>query len=221
VTTAGAASLAGTALNAGSFTIGALSYNYRSALKTYSGGAGSATYQLAMSDNAGNSATSTSYSVTVDGTAPAATDVQTTNKAGGTVGRAEAGDKVTYSFSEPIDPVSILAGWDGSASSVTVRLTDNASNDSLTVFNGASQLPLGSVALNGNYAGATRDFPASSMVRTGNTIAITLGTPSGGTVTAGANTTMSWAVAAGPYDRAGNALPPATVTESGAADKEF
>ncbi len=42
-------------------------------------------------------------------------------QAAGIVGRAESGDTITYTFSEAIDPSSILSGWTGSATSVTLH----------------------------------------------------------------------------------------------------
>ena len=45
----------------------------------------------------------------VDNTAPSGTDVEAVN-GGATVGKAEAGDVVSFTFSEPIEPASLLAG---------------------------------------------------------------------------------------------------------------
>ena len=80
----------------------------------------------------------------VDNTAPTAVDVQTTNAAGGTAGKPEAGDVLTYMFSEPMKPASILAGWTGAATAVVVRFT-NGNPDVITVFDAtnATQLALG------------------------------------------------------------------------------
>ena len=98
--------------------------------------------------------------------------------------------RVTLTFSEIIDPQSVLAGWTGAAQNVVVRITNNAGGDLLTVRNAANtaQLPLGSVNLIGTaYVTANRDFgatgTASTMVQSGTTITITLGTPSGATGT--------------------------------------
>ena len=176
-------------------------------------------------DNAGNQSSPASYSVIIDGTAPTATDVQTAN-VGATAGRPELNDTATFSFSEPIDPESVLAGWTGASTDVVVRITQSGSQDLLTVFNSANttQLPLGSLNLKGDYVSANATFGVtgtkSKLVRTGNNFVLTLGTASAGPRT-GANGTMTWTTAAGPYDRAGNALASATVNESGTADREF
>ena len=98
----------------------------------------------------------------------------------------------------------------------------------MLIFNSANttQLPLGSVNLARNdYVTANRTFGAtgtpSTMVRTGSTITVTLGTQSGAGTTAAATGTMAWTPQTTPYDRAGNAMTAPTATESGAADKEF
>jgi hypothetical protein len=165
--------------------------------------------------------------VIVDNTAPTAADIQAANKAGSTAGKPELGDTVTYTFSEPIDPHSILANWTGAATNVVVRIS-NATNDPLTVYNAANttQLPLGSVALGRNdYVTANATFgasgTASTMVQSGNSITITLGTASAGPTTAASTGSMIWTPSASAYDRAGNAETTTARTETGSADKEF
>lgn len=219
------------ALTAGSYTVGATTYNYRSAAQTAKSSlsAGSYAYTLTLADVATNSATQSGFSVTVDATAPSAADVQSANVAAGTVGKPEAGDQITLTFSEPIDPVSILAGWTGAATSVVVRITDGgAGNDTLTVRNAANsaQLPLGSVNLaRTDFVTATRDFGASgtagTMVQAGNAITLTLGTPSGTTGTAAAAAAMIWTPVNTATDVAGNAAATTARTETGTSDRDF
>lgn len=217
-------------LSAGSFTAGGVSYAYRSASLTAGASlaAGSFSYSLTSTDVAGNSQTQSTFSVNVDSTAPAGSDVQTTDTA--TNGLAEAGDKITFSFSKAIDPNSILAGWNSGSTSVVVRLNNGVStaNDTVTIFNAtnATQLPLGSVNLGRtDYTGANLTFGAtgtvSSMVMSGTTVTITLGTQSAAATTAAATGTMSWTPSASATDAAGNAVSTTAVTESGTADKDF
>jgi hypothetical protein len=155
--------------------------------------------------------------------------VQTTN-GGATAGLAEAGDKITFSFSEALDPNSILSGWSGAATNVVVRLNDGngSGNDTVTVFNAANttQLPLGSVNLGrADYTSSSITFgatgTASSMTMSSSTITITLGTQSAAATTAGATGTMTWTPSSSATDAAGNNMSTTTVTESGAADREF
>ncbi len=217
------------ALSAGPFTIDGVAYSHRSATLTANAtlAAGTYSYALTSKDLAGNSRTQSGYTVIVDNTAPTAADIQTANKSGGTAGRPELGDSITYAFSEPIDPSSILANWNGAATSVVVRIT-NTTNDPLTVFNAANtaQLPLGSVSMGRNdYVTASATFgasgTASTMVQSGNSITITLGTASAGPSTAASTGTMTWTPSASAYDRAGNAETTTARTETGAVDREF
>ncbi len=217
------------ALAAGSFSAGGASYNYRTASQTANASlaAGTYSYSLTSKDVAANSGTQSGYSVVVDNTAPTASDVQTTNKSGNIAGRPEIGDTVVFTFSEPIDPHSILANWSGASTSVVVRIA-NGTNDPLTVYNATNtaQLPLGSVSLGRNdYVSASATFgasgTASTMVQSGNAITIALGTASSGPSTAAGNGTMSWTPSASAYDRAGNAETTTARSETGSADREF
>jgi hypothetical protein len=235
------------ALSSGSFSYGGVSYNYRSAQLTADNplSAGSKSYTLTETDNASNSGT-TNGSVTVDNTAPTASDVQATNDSGGTVGKAEQNDKVTFTFSEPMDPDSIFSGWTGSSTNVTVRISHNlnllglGSRDHLRVYdssNSSQIATLGAVdlgrsdyvagvtcALGGNiYFGASGT--ASTMVMSGSTVTVTLGNGTADLLcsagTAAGTGTMNWGSSTSPYDRAANAATGNTATESGSADKEF
>ncbi len=206
----------------GSYTVGATTYNYRTALQAATNPltAGATTVSVTASDTGGNS-TTTSAGATVDNTVPTASNIQTTNA--GTAGRAETGDTIIYTFSEPIDANSVLAGWNGSSTSVTVRL-NNAASDNVTIFNSGNttQLNLGTVTLNATgYVTTSRRFTTSMMVLSGNTITITLGTASGAVTTAVGTPTMSWAPSTAATDRAGNACAATAAPESGTADLDF
>ena len=170
----------------------------------------------ASAHNAGSS-----FATAADWVAPTATSIAATNKGGvGTVaGKLGAGDKITFTFSEAIDPGSILSGWSGASTAVRVRFTDAGSADTFTVQDsaGGATVNLGSVATNGNYVTASTTVTSSTMVRStdGTTITVTLGTPSNVSSTAVTARNMSWTLAAGPKDLAGNALvTPATRTET-------
>ncbi len=79
----------------------------------------------------------------VDNTAPSATDIQTTNVGGGTSGRPETGDTVIYTFSEPMDPTTIKANWDGTSTAVTVNFNQNNPRDRLTTNVNLGTIDLG------------------------------------------------------------------------------
>lgn len=226
-------------LVAGSYAVGTSSFNYRSEELTAAAALaeGSKAFTVTASDNAGN-ANVANGSVTVDNTAPLATDIQTTNA--GTNGLAEQNDTIVFSFSEPIDPESVLAGWGGSATNVVVRVFDNGlaglGNDAVQVYDSTNTtlLPLGTVDLGrveyvtGLLGGAITfgaSGTASKMTMSGNAVTIVLGTyaPAGLAIrgTALGTGTMTWTPVATPFDRAGNVISTTAATESGAADKDF
>lgn len=233
-------------LAAGSYSSGGTPYSYRSAQLTatsaLTGGTGSRSYSIVSTDVAGNVRTQTGYTVALDNVAPAASNVQTAN-ASGTAGRADAGDSVTFAFSEQIDPHSVLSGWTGTSTGVVVRLIDGGctlilcSDDTLQVWNAAngSVLPLGTVNLNrSDYIGATvlglftqqpitfgASGTPSTMVQSGSAITVTLGTASAAGNTVSTSSTMQWTPSTSVYDAAGNNASGSSVNEGGASDREF
>jgi hypothetical protein len=215
-------------LSSGSFTVGGTSYGYRSNSLTADNplSAGSKSFSITATDGASNSATQGGFSVTVDNTAPAGSDVQAVDH-GGTAGKAEPSDTVIYTYTEPMDPDSVLSGWNGTSTNVVVRINNSASNDTLDVYDSsnATSLNLGTVALQGNYVTADRTFGASgtpsTVVQSGSVITVTLGTASGATQTVSSSGTMTWPPSTSATDRAGNTCSGTTVNESGTADHEF
>jgi hypothetical protein len=220
-------------LSAGAFTVLGSSYGFGSGALTANASlaGGTYTYSVTSTDGAGNGRTQSGISVVVDNTVPSGSDAQTANH-GSTVGRPEIGDTITLTYTEPIDPSSIVSGWSGlAATSVVVHVDDKVptagNNDALTVYDAANtaQLPLGSVNLGANnYVGANRTFGAtgtpSTIAQSGSSFVVTLGTASG-TTTTGSSSTMIWTPAAGATDRAGNRSTTTNVTESGAGDRDF
>jgi hypothetical protein len=222
------------ALTAGSYVVAGQTYGYASASLTANASlvSGSYAYSLTSTDQAGNARTQASFTVVADATAPTGTDVQTANHAGGIDGRPEAGDTITFTFSEPIDPSSVVAGWNGAApTNAVVRLGEGGKNDdTLVVYNATNtiQLPLGSVDLGRtDYTSADITFgatgTASSIAVSGNSLVVTFGTASATAHTAGSAGTMKWTTSppAGATDLAGNPIAASVVTESGAAVKAF
>jgi hypothetical protein len=210
----------------GPFTVGGVSYAYRSALQTANAvlSTGGKSFTIRATDNASNSATQGGFSVTIDNAAPTAADVQAGNKAGGTIGTAETGDTVTYTFSEPVEPGSIVAGWNGSSMAVTVQMQNSGTNDQVVIWNAANtvQLPFGVVATGANHVnpgGAT--FSSSTMVMNGSTITVTLGSQTGATRSTSGGSTMVWTPTSTPTDLAGNTSLTTPATESGASDADF
>jgi hypothetical protein len=220
------------ALAPGSFSAGGVSYGFRSAQLTAGAGlsAGSKAYSVSATDSAANGPASSGFAVTVDNTAPAGSNVQTAD-GGGTAGTPQAGDTLTYTFTEAMEPESILAGWSGTSTSVVVRVANGGvlpiTADTVSVWNStnAAQLPLGTITLpSGTYvaglaAGDSATFGAtgtpSTMVMSGSTITITLGTAAGQAAGLGLLPgAMSWVPSAIATDWAGNATSTGSVTET-------
>lgn len=222
--TTGATSLA---LSLGSWTVRGVTYNYRSGQQTANNPlvAGAKSFTVTATDIAGN-ATGPSGSVTVDNTAPLASNVQATNTSGLAVGKADAGDTVTLTYTEPIDPESIVSGWDGGTMTVTVRIQNQGGGDLVQVRNAANSagIPAGSTVLPSTaYVSATVSFSNSTMTMSGSTLVLVLGTPnlpaSVGTVAVVG--TMTYTPVGSMFDWAANACSTAVVSETGALDVEF
>jgi hypothetical protein len=220
ITTTGCASVT---LSSGSFTVSGLSYNYRSASTNADAGLtnGAKAYSVTAVDVATNSSGAVAFSVTVDGTAPAGSNVQTANASGGTIGKPETNDTMTWTFSEQMDPASMLASWTGASTNVSLVINNNGcggNNDSVTV----TGVSIGTVCLGGSYANPSRTFTGSAMVMSGNAVTITLGTPSGGVKTETGAATMIWTPSASALDLAGNACATTATNEvTPPADVEF
>ncbi len=212
------------AMTAGAFSVEGVPYNYRSAMRTATNPMpnGMRGYAITMADVAINSQTQTGFTVIVDNSVPAPVNMTSANRAGGTVGRAEQGDSITYTWSAPIDPESLLSGWDGgSPTTVTVRIKNMGPSDRLTVEGPAGTLNFGVVALQQNYSQGTREFTGSAITMIGNTVTIVLGIPSGAVNTVTAATPTTWQGDSGVYDASGNPCSTATITGSGSPRIDF
>ncbi|MEX2196210.1 MAG: hypothetical protein WD844_13070 [Thermoleophilaceae bacterium] len=222
-------------MSSGSWTAGGQSFNYRSAALTANDPqpGGSHAFSFALADVVGNARTQTGFSVMVDNTKPSGTDIQTQD-GNGDSGQPGSGDRVIFSFSEPIERESILAGWTGGTATVTVRIKDGGvllgllGDDELEIRNAGNSatLPFGTIDLNaGGYVtgllGGYGVWSSSTMTMSANQVTVTLGTHSGlGTGEGGCCPEMQWAVQSAFRDRADNNANTGTVTESG-NDEDF
>jgi hypothetical protein len=217
------------ALTAGSWTLQGVTYNYRSAVLTAAGGltSGAKTFSITATDSNAHTATTGGFSVTVDNTKPSASSLTTTNKAGGTVGKAETGDSITFTYSEPMDPSTVLAGWDGTSSaSVTLRLlnANGGGGDRVQVWDptNTTQLDLGTVRLGSTgYTTTSINFTNSTMIVSGSAFTIVLGTPSAPSALAVVTSNTKWTPSTNATDLAGNACQNTASNEAGAPDPEF
>jgi hypothetical protein len=204
-------------LTAGSYSVGGVSYNYRSASLTAGTlTAGSRAYSLALADKAENTG-SAEFSVTVLSSF-AASSFSTTNVSGGNEGKPEKGDTATFAYNSAPLPSSIVSGWSGASPvSVTATITQSSSDDTLTVSSAA----LGTVELKGNYVSKTVTFTSSTLSLEGNSVVLTLGTPSSSSNVEDDNGNRApiWKPSASAKDLAENACSTASVTAG--SDRQF
>ncbi len=74
-------------------------------------------------------------------------------------GPRRAGRQHHVHVEHPIDPESLIPGWDGgSPTTVTVRLTNNGNNDRIRIRGAAGNLNFGTVRLQQNYVPGTARF---------------------------------------------------------------
>ena len=210
-------------------TFGAVSQNWITATGTTSWSSaiaattfstdGTYTGFVRATDTVGNVAT-TSTAFIFDKTKPTAAGFSTTNVSNAR--RLEAGDAFTLTYSEAVNPSSIIAGWNGATTqNIVVKATNSGTNDKLTVYasNGTTQLPLGTVALKrGDYVTGAMTFgltgTASTLSMSGTSLTIRLGTPSGTPTTAAAAANATWTPSALVTDLAGNAGATTVYTET-------
>jgi hypothetical protein len=218
-------------LTAGTYNVDGNIYNYRSALLTAGSTLVNGSTSFTVTPAAGSAFTG---SAVIDSTAPTPVDVQTINKTGGVAGLPEIGDTVVLTYSEPVGPCSLVAGWDGlDATDVVVYFSDaGTKSDSLSFWDAATglQMPLGTIDLGptrGDYTGSANAIfgyggTPGALTLSGNTIRVVLGSLYSGSVkTVTSSDTMKWTPSASATDYAGNAGTTTVTSESGVADKEF
>jgi len=178
----------------------------------------------------------------VDNTAVRGLDVQAANRSGGTAGRLESGDSVAFTYSEQMNPSSIVPGWTGTSPiPIYVRLRDGnllgtgGTGDTLqfsTDSAGNNAIRLGSVNLHGDLIknNKTSTFnatlAASTQVVGGASVSVltvTVGSlASGGALkTSGVAAQMVWTPSASATDLSGNPCSTAPVLETGTLDRDL
>jgi hypothetical protein len=177
-------------------------------------------------DSLGHVSYATVSGRTVDNTAPAPADIQAGN-GGTTAGRMEPGDWLRLTWTETVNPTSLMSSWDGTAIAISVKVLDGNKKDSLEIDNAAGTTALNlaaassGIALNADFVSADTVFDAT-MVQSGASVTITLGARRSGAVKTAAAAAMSWTVNPATTDLAGNAVAAnASVTETGASDLDF
>jgi len=171
-----------------------------------------------VTTNTSDSSPNTTATLVRDTVAPTASDIFGTN-GGGTAKKIDTnGDTLVYTFSEPMDPASIQAGWSGASTTVNPSIVGG---DTITVV-----APLGSVSTGGaGYvsSGSTVTCSTTTMVMSGSTITLTLNNclPAN-KLKIGTNTqTFAWTPSASATDQAGNPMSTTVRTEVGGPKANF
>ena len=175
-----------------------------------------------ITDHAGNVRPSVVVEDRPGGTRPAGQDVQGAN--GGVAGLLDAGDTFMFTFTEPVTALSLLAGWNGAATPVTIRVADGGTRDTLTVRTADDAAPAALAAelqldRDVTAAGATL---AGSLARSGATVTLAVGALGSGALTPAPGAgTLVWTPAAAALDAIGLPALTTPVTESGAGDEDL
>jgi hypothetical protein len=180
------------------------------------------TYQIRVvaRDTLGNETTSALTTLIVDNTHPSATAIDSASD-GATDGRIDAGDAITFTWSEPMAPASIMSGWTGAGQAVRVLVDNNSGNDEILVYDaaGATRLELTSnygLRLNADYVSGDV-WLNGTMTMSGNSVTVTIGSVISGGASLRSNVTgtpeMQWNSSDNATDLAGNTAQGNQVTE--------
>ena len=196
------------------------------AWNTFAVGDGRYDLRASATDRLGH--TSSSPIVTsrqVDNAAPTGTDVQVAN--GGAAHKLDVGDTLTFSWSEEMAPGSILSGWNGAQTAVTVHVANAGTSDTLSVWNAADDARLKitgygtDLKLQADRTTAGSTFSATA-VQSGAQVLITIGAlTSGSSLSSTKTAALLWTPSARATDLAGKACATTAVSETSPWGKDF
>lgn len=167
-------------------------------------------------------------------------DVQAVNGTGA-AGRPDAGDTVSFTYSQQVSLPSVTPGWTGAPLPVTVRLRDGNvqglgtgnSGDTLDIQRPGSTVNLGSVNTRGNFVKNRKTvtfnatMTATTVTAAGvprTVVTVTLGSVASGTAsirTSGTPASMVWTPTSSVTSTSGTASSIAPATETGTIDSDF
>jgi hypothetical protein len=157
--------------------------------------------QAVAADAAGNTTTASNTpfaGLTIENTKPAAQSIATSNVSGGTRGKIDQGDTVTFTYTQAMDPGSIMAGWTGASTPVQIHVAYNKNRaNQLTIWTagGSAQLGLANpLGLGGNYVGSGGAILNGTITQNGASVTVTIGALLSGSLSANAVTkgTLTW-----------------------------
>ncbi len=185
-------------------------------------------FRAAATDVAGNASYSVVTDRRIENANPYALDVQTAD-GGGTPGVIQAQDTMTLTYSETMDPASIIAGWNGVGErDIYVRMSHHNQGDRLLFYNSTNTalIPLAAspgVVLEADYLSNSATWTAK-LTTTGAAFVVRLVSMTAGSVngSAPAGAIMNWSPSTAAKDLAGKANTNVVRNESGSpADAEF
>lgn len=171
-----------------------------------------------VTTNTSDSSTNTTTTLVRDVVAPIGSDIFGTN-GGGTARKIDTagGDTLVYTFSEPIDPASIQAGWSGASTTVNPTI---APGDTITAATALGSVSTGAAGYvqTGNVTCST-----TTMVMSGSTITLNLNNclPTARLKSGSVTQTFVWTPSALATDQAGNPMSTAAVNEVGGPKANF
>ncbi|ASN41072.1 signal peptidase I [Arthrobacter sp. 7749] len=198
-------------------------------------------FRAILTDAAGKETISASVtSRRVDNSPLRGADVQTVNGTG-TAGKIDAGDTLSFTYSQQVNLASVTPGWAGADLPVTLRLRDGNvqglgtgnSADIVDIQRPGSTVNLGSVNTKGNFAKTKKTVTFSATMRASTittagvpktVVTVTLGAPTSGAGSLRASTTTSamiWTPLSSVTSTTGVASSVAPVIESGTPDRDF
>ncbi len=198
-------------------------------------------FRAILTDDVGKETISTPVaSRRVDNTPLRGADIQAVNGSG-TQGKIDAGDTLSFTYSQQVNLASVTPGWQGSSLPVTLRLRDGNvqglgtgnSGDTVDIQRPGSTVNLGSVNTKGNFIKnrKTTTFNATMTAATvtiagvpKTVITVTLGAPTSGSGSlrvSGKAATMVWTPSSSVTSLSGVASSLIPTNETGTVDKDF
>ncbi|WP_310964344.1 Ig-like domain-containing protein [Nocardioides terrisoli] len=194
---------------------------------------GSYDLHAVLTDGGGVVTTSATVTVTIDNSVLRAQDIQATNVT--TLGKPANGDSLIFTYSTLVDTGTVLPGWTGAATPITVVFNDAAvsggpvSGEDWASF-GTTRLGLVSFGQDYVKAKKSASFTATMSAATQTVagvqvtvVTVTLGTVTGGGTlgTSSAAAAMTWVPSAAVKSPNGFACSISPATEYGASDKDL
>jgi hypothetical protein len=186
-----------------------------------------------LTDGGGVVTTSATVTVSVDNTPLHGLDVQAVNAT--TLGKPANGDQLVLTYSGQVNPATILAGWNGSATSITATFKDKNVNGGPVAaqdYVSFGTANLGQVAFPEDYVRSKKSAAFSAtmtaVAKTVGGVQVTVVTVTLGSTAQGSNLrtsavvgAMTWVPSASAASTTGVACSTSPVTESGTADQDL